>query len=111
MSTLLSERRPPIGAPKLWDPRPAQLATPRIPARHEPIAAIPSQPVATARGSWSLFLDLVVATLREWRRRGAERRELARLDERMIRDVGLDPGSVYYEASQSFWRTPRDWRN
>jgi uncharacterized protein YjiS (DUF1127 family) len=40
-----------------------------------------------------------------------ERGELASLDARTLRDIGLDPGTVYYEASQSFWRTPRDWRN
>ena len=109
MSTLLSERRPPIGAAKLWDQRPAQPVPFRTSARHEPATAIPTHPVVTSRAS--SLLGLIVATLREWRRRSAERRELARLDERMIRDVGLDPGSVYYEASQSFWRTPRDWRN
>jgi uncharacterized protein YjiS (DUF1127 family) len=104
MSTLLSERRQPITAPKLWDRV--------IPAMQEPASAVvPSHPGVAPRTSWSLILDLIVATLREWRRRRAERGELAHLDERMIRDVGLDPGTVYYEASQSFWREPRDWRN
>ena len=49
--------------------------------------------------------------LREWRRRRMARRELASLDERTIRDIGLDPGVVDYEARQSFWRPFRDWRN
>jgi uncharacterized protein YjiS (DUF1127 family) len=111
MSTLLSERRQPISAPKLLDRVAAQRSTPRTSARHEPAAAIPSHPVVTPRASWSLILGLIVATLHEWRRRQAARRELAGLDERMIRDIGLDPGTVNYEASQSFWRTPRDWRN
>jgi uncharacterized protein YjiS (DUF1127 family) len=111
MSTLLSEHRQPITAPKLWDRVPTLPATPRISAMHEPAAAVPSRPVAPPRASWSLILELIVATLREWRRRRVERSELASLDARMIRDVGLDPGTVYYEASQSFWREPRDWRN
>jgi len=111
MSTLLSERRQPITAPKLWDRLPAQRSIPRTSARHEPASVIPAHPVATPPASWSLILGLIVATLREWSRRRAERHELASLDERMIRDVGLDPGTVYYEASQSFWRTPRDWRH
>ena len=111
MSTLLSERRQPIIAPKLLDRVPAQRPTPRTSARHEPAAAVPSHTVVTPRGSWSLIVGLIVATLREWHRRRAERRELASLDARIIRDIGLDPGTVYYEASQSFWRTPRDWRN
>jgi uncharacterized protein YjiS (DUF1127 family) len=111
MSTLLSEHRQPITAPKLWDRVPAQRATPRIPAMHDPAAAVPSDPVVAPRAGWSLILGLIVATLREWRRRRTERGDLASLDERTLRDVGLDPGTVYYEASQSFWRAPRDWRD
>jgi uncharacterized protein YjiS (DUF1127 family) len=109
MSTLLSEPRQPIIAPKLLDRVPAQRSMPRTSARHEP--AVSSHPVVASPASWSLILGLIVATLREWHRRRAERGELAALDARMIRDVGLDPGTVYYEASQSFWREPRDWRN
>jgi uncharacterized protein YjiS (DUF1127 family) len=110
MSTLLSEHRQPITAPKLLDRVPAQRPTPPTLARHEAAAAIPSHPVVTPR-AWSLILDLIVATLREWRRRRVERGDLASLDARTLRDIGLDPGTVYYEASQSFWRAPRDWRN
>ena len=113
MSTLLSERRQPILTPRLLDRLPAQCPIPRPSARPEPAAAIPSRAVVVVppRAGWRLILGVIVATLREWRRRSMERRELATLDARMLRDVGLDPGTVYYEASQSFWRTPRDWRN
>lgn len=111
MSTLLSERRQPISAHKLLDRVPVQRSIPRTSARHEPATAIPPHPVMTPRASWSLILGSIVATLREWRRRRVERGDLASLDERTLRDIGLDPGTVYYEASQSFWRTPRDWRN
>ena len=111
MSTLLSEHRQPITAPKLWDRVPAPRTPPRISAMQAPAAAAPSHPMVAPRTSWSLILDVIAATLHEWRHRRAERGELASLDERMIRDVGLDPGTVYYEASQSFWREPRDWRN
>jgi uncharacterized protein YjiS (DUF1127 family) len=114
MSTLLSElseRRQPITAPKFRDKGPAQRATPAS-ARHEPAAAVPGRPVVAApRANWSLILGLIVATLREWRRRRVGRRELAGLDERTLRDIGLDPGVVYYEANRSFWRPPRDWRD
>jgi len=109
MSILLSEHRPPITAPKLWDRVPAPRVTPRTSPLHEP--AVPAHPLVTPRASWRLILGLIAAALREWHRRRVERGELASLDERMIRDVGLDPGSVYYEANQSFWREPRDWRN
>jgi uncharacterized protein YjiS (DUF1127 family) len=109
MSTLLSERRQPITAPQLRDRGAAQRATPAS-ARHEP--AVPCRPVVAApRASWSLILGSMVATLREWCRRRVGRRELASLDERTLRDIGLDPGVVDYEASRSFWRPPRDWRD
>ena len=111
MSTLLSERRQPITAPRLRDRGPAQRATPAS-ARHEPAAAVPCRPVVAApRANWSLILGLIVATLREWRRRSVERGELARLDERTLRDIGLDSGVVDYEVGRSFWRPPRDWRD
>jgi hypothetical protein len=97
MSTLLQQRHPPITAPKLRDRGPAQpptpglqlaipgsqvaipglqLAMPRASARH----AVPAHPVVAPRASWSLMLGLIVATLREWRRRHVARYELASLD-------------------------------
>ena len=111
MSTLLQERHQPITAPKLRDRAPAQCVTPRASARHEPAAAVPNRPVEAPRARWRLILGSIVATLREWRRRRVERRELASLDERTLRDIGLDPGVVDYEVRQSFWRPPRDWRD
>jgi uncharacterized protein YjiS (DUF1127 family) len=111
MSTLLSERRQPISALKLLDRIPTPRSTPRTSARHERAAELPRHPIVAPRASWSLILGLIVATVREWRRRGVARRELASLDERMIRDIGLDRGTVDYEVSQSFWRPSRDWRD
>ena len=108
MSTLLSEPRQSITAPKLRDRGPAQRATPRA---SPTAAAVPSRPVVAPRTGWSLILGLIVATLREWRRRRVGRHELASLDERTLRDIGLDPGVVDYEVRQSFWRSPRDWRD
>jgi uncharacterized protein YjiS (DUF1127 family) len=107
MSTLLSEHRQPITARTLRDPRPR--STPRTSARQEPAAATP--PVAVPRASLSLVLGAIVATLREWHHRRMARRELAGLDDRTLRDIGLDPGTVDYEVRQAFWRSPRDWRN
>jgi uncharacterized protein YjiS (DUF1127 family) len=54
---------------------------------------------------------LIVATLHEWRRRSVARRELANFDERILRDIGVDPSIVDYEMRQSFWRPLRDWRD
>jgi uncharacterized protein YjiS (DUF1127 family) len=37
------------------------------------------------------------------------RRELAQLDERVLRDIGIDPSIVDYEMRQSFRQPLRDW--
>jgi uncharacterized protein YjiS (DUF1127 family) len=46
----------------------------------------------------------LIATLREWRRRARGRAELARLDDRMLRDIGLTQADAEYLSSKSFWR-------
>ena len=111
MSTLLLERHQPIIAPKLRDRAPAQPATPPASARHDPAADGPNRPVEAPRGRWRPILGAVVATLREWRRRSVERRELAGLDRRILHDIGLEPGVVDYEMHQPFWRPLRAWRD
>ena len=50
------------------------------------------------------FLSAVRATLREWRRRRNGRLELARFDERMLRDIGLTRVDAQYEVNKPFWR-------
>jgi uncharacterized protein YjiS (DUF1127 family) len=49
-------------------------------------------------------LSGVCAALREWRRRRNGRLELARLDERMLRDIGLTRVDAEYEINKPFWR-------
>jgi uncharacterized protein YjiS (DUF1127 family) len=110
MSTLVSERSQPITAPKLRDSVPAQRTTPWTSARPEPAASVPSQPLVAPRASRGLILGLV-ATLLEWQYRRVARRELASMDERMLRDIGLDAGTVDYEVRQWFWRPDRNWRD
>jgi uncharacterized protein YjiS (DUF1127 family) len=39
-----------------------------------------------------------------WRRRSRERRELALLDHRTMRDLGLTQGQVAFEANKGFWQ-------
>jgi uncharacterized protein YjiS (DUF1127 family) len=39
-----------------------------------------------------------------WRRRVRERRELASLDHRTIRDLGISPTEIQFEANKPFWR-------
>ena len=42
--------------------------------------------------------------LREWRCRARSRREIAKLDDRAIRDLGLSTGQLRFEAEKPFWR-------
>ena len=46
----------------------------------------------------------VLATLRLWRRRIRERRQLARLSERDLHDIGVSRATVYNELRKPFWR-------
>ncbi len=39
-----------------------------------------------------------------WQARIDERRELARFDERMLKDAGISRADVLHEASKPFWR-------
>jgi uncharacterized protein YjiS (DUF1127 family) len=44
------------------------------------------------------------ATLREWRRRAHERRELADLSEVMLHDIGISRAEAVYLANKPFWK-------
>jgi uncharacterized protein YjiS (DUF1127 family) len=46
----------------------------------------------------------VLTTLREWRRRAHDRAELAKLDGRMLRDIGLTEADAEFLSSKPFWR-------
>ena len=46
----------------------------------------------------------VVASLREWRRRSRERAELAALDDRMLKDIGLTRADAEFLSNKPFWR-------
>ena len=56
---------------------------------------------APLAGTYTAFSQLLTG----WRRRARERRELARLDNRTIRDLGLSPSEVQFEANKPFWRS------
>ena len=45
-----------------------------------------------------------LATFREWRRRARDRAELARLDDRMLKDIGLNRGDAEFLSNKPFWR-------
>ncbi len=44
------------------------------------------------------------ARLREWRRRGRDRAELAALDARMLADIGLSRAESEFVVNKPFWR-------
>jgi uncharacterized protein YjiS (DUF1127 family) len=46
----------------------------------------------------------LAAEFREWRHRARSRRELARLDERMLKDIGISRVEVELEVRKPFWR-------
>jgi uncharacterized protein YjiS (DUF1127 family) len=49
-------------------------------------------------------VDRIVATLRAWRQRSRERIQLAILDDRLLRDIGVTRGDVWREINKPFWR-------
>lgn len=56
----------------------------------------PARVRAVLVGAWSL--------VREWRRRARSRAELAALDDRTLRDIGLTRADVWQEIDKPFWR-------
>jgi len=50
------------------------------------------------------MIYLFTQKLRQWLGRARSRRDIARLDERTIRDLGLSPSQLAFEAEKPFWR-------
>ncbi len=44
-------------------------------------------------------------TFATWRERAKQRRELTNLDYRTMRDLGISPTDVQFEANKPFWRS------
>ncbi len=65
-------------------------------ATFEPLARVPAR-----HGG---LLRRTVAKLRQWRQRARERSQLAQLDERMLRDIGLSRTEAEYIINKPFWR-------
>ena len=47
---------------------------------------------------------VLLATLREWRRRARDRADLAGLDNRMLTDIGLTRADADFLINKPFWR-------
>jgi uncharacterized protein YjiS (DUF1127 family) len=45
-----------------------------------------------------------IALLKTWWRRMQDRRTLATMSERSLRDIGISRYEAFYEASKPFWR-------
>jgi uncharacterized protein YjiS (DUF1127 family) len=50
------------------------------------------------------LLETAAALWRRWLKRVRERRELAGLDHKMQRDIGVTPGEIEAECRKPFWR-------
>jgi uncharacterized protein YjiS (DUF1127 family) len=65
-------------------------------------------PLATAPGhSGRRFAEAVAVLhriLNEWRSRARGRREIAKLDEHTVRDLGISLGQMRFEAQKPLWR-------
>jgi uncharacterized protein YjiS (DUF1127 family) len=46
----------------------------------------------------------VSSTLRQWRRRSREREQISRMDERMLKDIGITRAEALRLSSKPFWR-------
>ena len=88
--------------------------------RPEPAAARPPRPFPAARSAamrarrgtgkgiiLNRTLAGLVEWLRAWNRRRRDRRLLAGLDDRVLRDMGIDRVAVERDSAMSFWRQLR----
>ena len=55
-------------------------------------------------GARGLRYGRLLARLREWRRRARNRAQLAGLDDRMLRDIGLTRADAEFLSNKPFWR-------
>ncbi|RIA19246.1 uncharacterized protein YjiS (DUF1127 family) [Ectopseudomonas oleovorans] len=61
-------------------------------------------PQRTASGNHASLPLRLVATLVLWQRRIVSRRQLARLDARLLADAGISENQRYTELNKPFWR-------
>ena len=57
-----------------------------------------------ARYAPPVVVQRVLWTLREWRQRARDRSQLAQLDDRMLRDIGLTRADAEFLSNKPFWR-------
>ena len=64
----------------------------------------PAPPPPPRRNTPAHPWDAALALLTAWRKRMRERRELAALDYRAQRDIGITPSEVAHEINKPFWK-------
>jgi len=64
----------------------------------------PPSPPRPPRSILFEALRAAVALIRLWCRRSRERNQLAALDHRMQRDIGVTPSEIARECGKPFWR-------
>jgi uncharacterized protein YjiS (DUF1127 family) len=81
---------------------------------YQSVEGVPSPIPAAASAAvpgWLRSGRAVAARLALWRSYRRARRDLALLDARSLRDLGVAPEQIIYELSRPFWRPLRDWRS
>lgn len=63
-----------------------------------------SAPRLSVQAKFAALLSAMVATLRLWVGRRHDRRAMLRLDDHMLRDIGLDRFAAERMAARPFWR-------
>ena len=76
-----------------FEPRNQNLAS--TPSFDAPLSVAAPRPLLLRR------LALIVVL---WRERTAQRRSLAQMDARSLRDAGISPAAAAYESGKSFWQ-------
>jgi uncharacterized protein YjiS (DUF1127 family) len=73
-----------------------------------PFYPLPSLPALRRRGARQHTLRLIIALAlhrcRVWTERNGQRRALARLDERLLRDIGVNRYDAAHEIGKPFWK-------
>ena len=67
-------------------------------------AAVSARNRRTALDDLSDAAQWVLGTLRQWRRRSREREQISRMDERMLKDIGITRAEALRLGSKPFWR-------
>ena len=67
-------------------------------------AYAPTRSPAAVQGGPGRTLTRLFDWLLLWQERAAQRRRLGELDDRMLRDIGLDRADITHEITKPFWR-------